>query len=876
MPLSAGDKLGPYEILAQIGKGGMGEVYRARDPRLGREIAIKVSAERFTERFDREARVVASLNHPNICTLHDVGPNYLVMELVEGEAPKGPLPFDEAMRIARQIAAAMTAAHEKGVTHRDLKPANIKIKPDGSVKVLDFGLAKVAPASAGESRSENSPTLSMAATQAGQILGTAAYMAPEQAKGKPVDKRADIWAFAVVLYELLTGQRLFKGDDISEILAGVIKEKPDLSAVPAKVRPLLEQCLEKDPAKRLRDIGDMDLLLVQRTPASRPRLGVWSMVAVAATAALAVVSFIHFREKPPAPPELTKFEIFAPEKTTMQKFQVSPDGRKIAFFGDGADGRGGLWVRSFDSTESKRVADTPANPPLFFWSADSRYVAWGTLEGSPKLMKVDVTGGPPEPVCDVPNIVIGGSWKRDGTILFGSFSGPIWRVSASGGTPAALTKLDPSRQDAGHFSPVFLPDGKHFLYLRQSGLSENTGIYVGSLDSKPDQQSSKRLIATNMSPVWVPSPDPGFVNFMFLREGSLMVQSLDLAKLDLTGDPVRIASNLGSFAEFGYFSTSTNGVLAYRTGTPGGNTADQPTWFDRKGKSLGPAMAAGIYTEMSLSRDGARAAVHRYDNGAIVKGDLWLADFGRNAFTRLTSAPSEPADPVWSPDGSHVAYASSRGGGTGLYQKASNGTGVEETLLPPGGFRELDDWSRDGHFLTYSEISVKGTKSDLWYLPMTPEKPGEARKPSVYLNSESNESQGQFSPDGHWVAYVSDETGRQEIYVQPFPLNAGGAGRFPVSNDGGVMPRWSRDGKELFFVVNGRTVMSADVTYTPSLKIGIPKPLFEQAMQYVNLGRFLWDVAPDGRFLIPKATATDNGPQPPITVVLNWMALLKK
>ena len=707
------------------------------------------------------------------------------------------------------------------------------------------------------------------------ILGTAAYMAPEQAKGKVVDKRADIWAFGVVFYEMLTGDRPFKGDDISEILAAVIKEKPDLSGVPSRVRPLLERCLEKDPAKRLRDIGDMELLLISPPPASRPGL-VWPVIAAALGIVAGVALWAPWR-KPLAPPELTKFEVFAPEKITMQKFQVSPDGRKIAFFGDGADGRGGLWVRSFDSTESKRIADAATNPPLFFWSWDSRYVAFGTLGGTIKLMKVDVTGGPPEPVCDVPNYVVGGSWNRDGVIVIGSFAGGLWRVSASGGTPSPLTKLDPSRQDTGHFSPVFLPDGKHFLYLRQSISPENTGIYVGSLDAKPDQQNSKRLIATSMSPVYVPSPDAGFVNFMFLREGALMVQSLDLAKLELTGEPVRIASNLGSFAEFGYFSASTSGVLAYRTGSREENTSQQLTWFDRKGKSLGPAMAAGIYTDLALSRDAARAAIHLYKSGGIIEGDIWLAEFGRNTLTRLSSEPADRFDPVWSQDGSHVAYASTRAGGTGLYQKASNGTGVEEMLLPPSGGRDLDDWSRDGRFLTYSEASGKGSKMDLWVLPMTPEKPGEARKPSVYLNSEANESQGQFSPDGHWVAYVSDETGRPEIYVQPFPLNAGGAGKFPVSNAGGTMPRWSRDGKELFFVANGRTVMSADVTYTPSLKISVPKALFETAMQYVNLDRFVWDVAPDGnRFLIPKATIAENGPQPPITVVLNWTALLKK
>jgi len=889
MALSIGDKLGPYEILAMIGKGGMGEVYRAHDSRLNRDVAIKVSNAQFTERFTREARTIAALNHTNICHLYDVGPNYLVMEYVEGNDLKGPLNFDDALPIIQQLIDGIEAAHEKNIVHRDLKPANIKITPEGVVKILDFGLAKAMelPPS-GDGTPDNSPTLTMGMTEAGAILGTAAYMSPEQAKGKVADRRADIWSFAVVLYQLLTGRKLFSGETVVEVLGGVLNKEPNLSDAPPQVHRLLRWCLEKDRKKRLASISDARILLAEgpadegvTSTASGSRGGsrfgmLERGVAVVATLVLAIVSFVHFNEKPPVPPELIKFEIFAPEKTAIQKFQVSPDGHKVAFFGDGVDGRGGLWVRSFDSTESKRVADADLDPPLFFWSADSRYLAFGSSGGANRLMRVDVTAGSPESVCDVPNLVIGGSWRSDGTIIFGGFPNGIWRAAASGCTPSQLTQLDPSRQDTGHFSPVFLPDEKHFLYLRQSNSPENTGIYLGSLDAKPDQQNSKRLIATNLSPVYAPSPNGGMGYVMFLRDAKLFAQSLDLTKLEVSGDPVQIASGLGSSYEFGYFSASTNGVLAYRTGSAGGNSPIQAAWLDRSGKSLGAAMELAVYDSIALSPDGARAALHRYDSGTVA-GDIWLAEFGRHTFTRLTSDPADEYDPVWSPDGSHVAYASIRAGGTGLYQKASNGTGIEEMLLPPSNARDLNDWSRDGHFLMYSEVSSKGTKSDLWVLPMAPEKPSDAGKPAVYLNSGFNETQGQFSPDGHWVAYVSDETGKSEVYVQAFPLNAGGAGKFPVSSGGGVMPRWRRDGKELFFVANGRTVMSAEVAYTPSMKIGVPKSLFETAMQSVQPYFFGWDVVADGkRFLIPKATVAANGAQSPITVVMNWTALLKK
>jgi eukaryotic-like serine/threonine-protein kinase len=868
MSLTAGEHLGPYVIVSLIGKGGMGEVFRARDPRLGRDVAIKVSQEKFTERFEREARMIASLNHPNVCTLHDIGPDYLVMELIEGESPRGPLPLELALNYARQVASALDFAHTKGVIHRDLKPGNIKITPDGMVKVLDFGLAKVAQPSAADS--ENSPTLSMTATQPGVILGTAAYMAPEQVKGKLVDKRADIWAFGAVLYEMLTGERLFKGEDVSEILAGVIKEKPDLSAIPDKVRPLLERCLEKDPRQRLRDIGDFDLLLAPSPKAAPSGLRnlIASAIAAVAVIGFLAVSYVRFRESPPAPPALVKFEIAAPEKTTLRKFSVSPNGRMVAFNADSFEGVGGLWVRPIDSVESRRLAGADIDPPMFFWSPDSRYLAYPV---SSKLMKVDVTGGPAEPICETKTLVIGGSWNPDGTIIFGVYQSGLWRVPATGGEPSPLTALDAARQEQNHVSPFFLPDGKHFLYLRISSVPANTGIYMGSLDTKPGEQSLKRLVASDFAPVYVPSSNNDSGYLMFAREGTVMVQTLDLTKSELTGEPVRIAEHINSEYEFGGFAASGNGVLAYRTGGEGGTNSVQLTWFDRKGNPDG-ATPPATYFDFSLSPDASSVAAHRLVTG--INGDIWRWDFSRNSSTRLTTGSGDAFDPVWSPDALRVLYAANRPEGAGIYQRPSTGAGNEEMILPPHGIRDLNDLSRDGKTLLFSELNSKG-KFELWTLAMMTGATSEARKPSLYLSSDFNQVEAQFSPNGQSIAYVSDETGRPEIYIQPFPLNERSGERITVSSNGGTMPRWR--GNELFFIANGRQIMAADVTYAPSPKVGIPHMLFETTVAGVGGTLFIWDVASDGkRFLIPKLPSGQNAPQTPITVVLNWPSLLKK
>jgi serine/threonine protein kinase/Tol biopolymer transport system component len=854
MPLEIGTELGPYAILGILGKGGMGEVYRARDSRLGRDVAIKISAERFTQTFEREARAIAALNHPNICQVYDVGPNYLVMELVEGEAPKGPLPLEEVLNIAGQIADALQEAHEKHITHRDLKPGNIKITPDGKVKILDFGLAKLGGPSQAV-RTEDSPTISMAATQAGMIVGTAAYMSPEQARGKLVDSRADIWAFGVVIYELLTGKRLFEGEDLTETLASVVKEHPSLDAVPIRVRRLLESCLQKDPRKRLQSIGDMRLLVdgVHETvtsPQSRARW-LWQALATFAIAGLAVLALVHFREPARESPAL-HLSIPLPERVNQFSYvKVSPDGSRVAALFV-RDNQSGLWVRPLDGTEWKRI-DSTLNARTPFWSADSRFIGF-FADG--KLKTVSATGGPAKELCPGTGLGRGGAWNTNGDILFGSETGPMRRVSSNGG-PCVEVLREKAKLRTGF--PEFMPDGKHFIY---SGDDVARGVFTASLEDVPqDELVGKKVLEDRSSAIYTESAGLKGGHLLFVRAGILMAVRFDPARMQPDGDPFAVADH-ASFTltppEIAA-SVAKNGTVVYiANSTP----SFQAEWTDRTGKQRSQIDIPGDSRGVALSPNGRQATVNRRSGG------IHLYDLDRNSEVQLTVAATSGTG-IWSEDGTQIAFAATIDGVSGIYRKAANGSGKEELwVATPENVPRLAQWTRD--FLIYTIVDPS-TRGDVWYLP----NPGKAdSKPVKFIAGSASESYGQLSPDGHWLAYISNETGRNQVYVRQFP-EGGGFAR--ISVDGGSEPRWSRTGSELYFTRAGerdrdRQLMAVaiHVDARGELHAGNPATLFNFSTLTYVLENNMWtyDPHPDGnRFFLATQAA---GATPTLNVITNW------
>jgi len=902
MAIHPGNRLGPYEIVAAIGAGGMGEVYRARDAKLGRDVALKVlpvefarDAERMA-RFQREAKVLASLNHPNIAAIYgfeDSGSTHaLVMELVEGATladciRSGAIPIDEALRIAKQICEALECAHERGIVHRDLKPANVKVTAEDAVKVLDFGLAKALEGDASSMDISTSPTISRLATMQGVLLGTAAYMSPEQAKGKSVDRRADIWAFGCVLYEMLTGKIAFGGETVTDTLAAVIRPEPDWSLLPVqtpvRVRVLLQRCLQKDPKQRLRDIGDARISLDEvlsgaPDPALAGAAGIsaplWRRALPWAAAALfvlttALLALIHFREEPSAPAQVMRLEIPLPENTSAVfagAFALSPDGRQLAFVTSGADGVSRLWIRPLDSLEARPLpgGESSAGIPPFSWSPDSRFIAF---DGGGKLEKIDISGGPPQTLSAISTRAVVGSWNRDGVIIFGMPPGPLMRFSADGGPATPLTTLDSSRGEISDDFPNFLPDGRHFLYALTSTMPEYNGTYIGSLDAKAGEQDSKRLLADNGA-TYAPSADnPEVGHLLFIRDGALMAQPFDVRRLELTGEPVAMSER----ASVAGFSAGGTGVLVYETGValnsaPTGLIQGQLTWFDRQGKALGTVGDPGLYGSLALSPDGKRVAFERVDPQAQNR-NIWLYDIARRVATRFTFDQFLDTDPVWSPDGSRVAFNAIRGAPLALYAKASNFAGQDQLLLKSNDYKFPTSWSRDGRFLLYWTL---GPPTRIWALPLGD---GAAdRQPIPVASSQFNEAVGRFSPDGRWIAYQSDESGKTEIYVQPFDASsatkspaagAAGVGKWMVSNGGGSSPLWRGDGKELFYLSADGMATAVELNTSGAFQAGVPKPLFKVPAGLVN-----WDVTPDGRrflFAAPSATGT----RPFFTVVLN-------
>ena len=872
--LPPGAELGPYRIEALLGAGGMGRVYRARDPRLGRSVALKIPTVEFNERFEREARTVAALNHPNICTLHDVGPNYLVLELVEGPTladrlKEGPIPAEEAFGIAGYIAAALEAAHEQGIVHRDLKPGNIKIKPDGTVKVLDFGLAKLIEPAGSERDPKHSPTLTFEqATRNGMILGTAAYMSPEQVRGKRVDKRADIWSFGVVLYEMLTGKPLFQRETVSDTLAAVITEEADLDRVPPKVRNLLRRCLAKDSKRRLRDIGDaMELLDDLPATVLRPAHGtrwIWPGIAVLSLIALVALSLIHFREKPAPPGELMRFQVPLPEGATISSrstFAVSPDGRRLAFFAAGSDNVTRLWLRSLDSLEAKPLpgSETTATSPPF-WSPDGRYIA---LEAGGKLRKIEIATGAIQTLCDVPKAVAGGSWNRNGVIIFGTEAVPsaLMGVSAGGGVPYPITI--PHGPGTRHRHPIFLPDGRHFLYLR-TGRGE--GIYIGSLDARPEEQDSRSLLGNSSSAVYVASPKSETGQLLFVREDTLLAQPFDPRRLELTGEAVPIAEqvNFSGTTGWGPFSAAANGLLVYR----GSGQSRQFAWWDRQRNALDVIREFDSGEYISLSPDSTHAAVTRGKLGR--QTNIWLLDLLGGGNAQITFGSGGHVTPIWSPDGAWIAFSKPP---NQLYQKAASGVGDEELLVKENDTNYLrpTDWSRDGRYLLYTNVDPK-TRADIWALSNLRGDPS-SRKSIPVLKTANVEHFAVLSPDARWMAYLGeDESGREEVYVTSFDVPSGGTsgagGHWRISQDGAVLVRWRRDGKELFYRRPDGDLIAVEVSTQPVFRQGTHRTLFRTASN-------AWDVASDGsRFLF--STPPPNEKYAPFTAVMNYTAALKR
>ncbi len=892
MPLSPGVRLGPYEILGAIGAGGMGEVYRAQDPRLGRDVAVKVLSEAFGHdaermiRLEREAKVLASLNHPNIASIYGVeesnGGRALVMELVEGATlaqriEQGALPLDEALPIATQITEGLEYAHERSIIHRDLKPSNLKQTPDGQVKILDFGLAKALEGEATELELQNSPTLSAAATRAGVLLGTAAYMSPEQARGKRVDRRADIWAFGCVLYEMLSGARAFCGETTSDILACVIRAEPDWSrlpgSVPPRIRELLRRCLQKDPRQRLQAIGEARVtiedvlagapdLAVSAAPSdghlkSRERIA-WT-VATALLAIAAALLGIGYFSRAPNPKQAIVSQLAPPKNTgfiltglSAGPPVLSPDGNRLAFTARGADGKQFLWVRSLDETTEEPLAGTEG-ATFPFWSPDGRSLGFFA---SGKLNRIEASGGPPLALCDAVS-GRGGTWGADGTILFSLLSGPIFRVPASGGRPQPVTKLPESLGQFSHRWPQLLPDGRHFLFLGQDTSIGESTIYVGSLDGG----EPKQLLRNGSNAVYAP---PGYL--LFARQGILLAQPFDTKKLQLAGDAVPLAAHdaVDSTMSRGNFSVSENGILVYTTGSL---SQARLLWFDRAGRQLSETGTIDFYGFPRISPDGRRLAVSKV--AGTNSSSIWIFELDRGTSSRLTFSSGRNDLPAWSPDGKSIAFALTQDGKRHIYQKPADGTGTATPIVVGEGGEILPSWSSDGRYLLFQTHSKQGTSPwEIWAQPLF----GDHKPFPVVENPQFLQGTPALSSDGKWLAYDSDESGRVEVYVTPF---LHGGGKWQVSSNGGNCPRWRADGQELLYMSLDNKLMSAEISeQASSVVVGKVQPLF-QSNPAPAAPECMYDLSPDGKKFVIVTLATEQGTQP-LTLAVNWPALLKK
>jgi eukaryotic-like serine/threonine-protein kinase len=878
MALSVGTRLGPYEILAAIGAGGMGEVYRARDAKLGRDVALKVLPEAFARdaermaRFQREAKVLASLNHPSIASIYgleDSGATHaLVMELVEGPTladriKQGPIPIDESLRIAKQITEALEYAHERGIVHRDLKPANVKVTSDDAVKVLDFGLAKAIEGDAASIDISTSPTMSRMATLAGVLLGTAAYMSPEQAKGKAVDRRADIWAFGCVLYEMLTRKMAFSGETVTDTLAAVIRAEPDWTllhqATPIRIRVLLQRCLQKDPKQRLRDIGDARISLEEvlsggpepspvGTALVSPLLWRRKMIVSVGTLLFgaAIASLATWSLKPsPSPPRVTRTVITLPPGQRLSGFgdlalAISPDGSQLAYVATTQEAGGEtrrIYLRAMNRLEANPIPGTEGAVDPFF-SPDGQ---WLGFFADGKMKKISVSGGAAQTLTD-DSTPEGGTWSNQGTIVFSHGAQFLQQVPDAGGSPQPLTRLE--KGEIGHIWPDFLPGGKAVVFEGGQGV-------VG----QPMGTSERRnLTQGGVSPRYLPS---GYL--IYAQAGNLMAVPFDPQRLEVKGAPVPVVQEVmqESTPAPAQYSVSATGSLVY---VPGSAQASQNklVWVSRNGAEQSLPAPTRDYEGPRVSPDGRRVALSS-------AGQIWLYDLARDTLTRLTFEGDLNGGPIWTPDGKRIAFSSDRGGALNLFWQMADGSGGVERLTTSEHIQAPSSWLPNGPLLSFIEFDPRPS---IWVLPLSD------RKPQPFLQTAANLGMPQFSPDGHWMAYVSNESGRSEIYVQPYPSPGG---KWQISTDGGSEPVWNRNGRELFYR-SGNKMMAVGIATEHSFSAGNPKTLFQG--QYVSSRSVPfpeYDVTPDGqRFLMLKPATPEQAAPAQINVVLNWTEELKR